>query len=39
MDKGAEGATVHGVARVKHDLATKTNPQEDRPSNLNTGES
>ena len=23
MDRGAWGATVHGVARVRHDLATK----------------
>ena len=25
MDKGAWQATVHGVARVRHDLATKPN--------------
>ena len=24
MDRGAWQATVHGVARVRHDLATKT---------------
>ena len=26
MDRGASGATVHGVARVGHDLATKPPP-------------
>ena len=26
MDKGAWQATVHGVARVRHDLATKPPP-------------
>ena len=26
MDRGAWWATVHGVARVRHDLATKPSP-------------
>ena len=26
MDQGAWSATVHGVARVRHDLATKPPP-------------
>jgi len=26
MDRGAWQATVHGVARVRHDLATKSPP-------------
>jgi len=27
MDRGALQATVHGVARVRHDLTTKPQPQ------------
>ena len=27
MDRGAWHATVHGVARVRHDIATKSPPQ------------
>ena len=30
MDRGAWQATVHGVARVRHDLATET-PEKDYP--------
>ena len=26
MDRGAWGATVHGVTRIRHDLATKPPP-------------
>ena len=29
MDRGAWQATVHGVARVRHDLATKPPPPEE----------
>ena len=32
MGKGAWWATVHGVSRVGHDLATKQPPQPDRVS-------
>ena len=31
MDRGAWQATVHGVARVRHDLGTKSPPQRNRP--------
>ena len=34
MDKGAWQATVHGVARVKHNLATKPPPSLIPPSYL-----
>ena len=31
MDRGASWATVHGVTRVKHDLATKPPPPSETP--------
>ena len=38
MDRGAWWATVHGVARVRHDLATKPPPpQTSVPSKLSPG--
>ena len=34
MDRGAWQATVHGVAKVRHDLATKPPPPLLTPDNL-----
>ena len=34
MDRGAWRGTVHGVARVGHDLATKPPPPPDTPTQV-----
>ena len=35
MDRGAWQATVHDIARVRHNLATKPPPAEERPKATN----